>query len=307
MSTRPYTRRAAGLLAGYLADRVLGDPRRLHPVAGFGCTAAALEKLTYRPTRVAGAAHVCVLVGAVAFAGRLLPRHTVVVAAATWTVLGGRSLEREALAVHDLLARGDLNGARVRVRNLVGRDTSGLDAAQVARAAVESVAENGSDAVVAPLFWGALAGTPGLLAHRAINTLDAMIGHHTSRYEQFGWAAAKLDDLANWPAARVSVLCTMLVHPRRARSIVATVRRDAPAHPSPNAGPVESAYAAALGVRLGGTNSYHGAVEHRGVLGDGRAVAPDDLLRVVRLHRGVCGAALAMSVAASLGVSALRS
>ena len=192
MSTRPYKRRAAGLLAGYLADRVLGDPRRLHPVAGFGCTAAALEKLTYRPTRVAGAAHVCVLVGAVAFAGRLLPRHTVVVAAATWTVLCGRSLEREALAVHDLLARGDLDGARVRVRNLVGRDTSGLDAGQVARAAVESVAENGSDAVVAPLFWGAVAGTPGLLTHRAINTLDAMIGHHTPRYEQFGWAAAKL-------------------------------------------------------------------------------------------------------------------
>lgn len=205
--------RAAGLLAGYLADRVLGDPRRLHPVAGFGCTAAALEKLSYRPTRVAGAAHVCVLVGAVAFAGRLLPRHTVVVAAATWTVLGGRSLEREALAVHDLLARGDLDGARVRVRNLVGRDTSGLDAGQVARAAVESVAENGSDAVVAPLFWGAVAGTPGLLTHRAINTLDAMIGHHTPRYEQFGWAAAKLDDLVNWPAARVSVLCTLsLIH-----------------------------------------------------------------------------------------------
>ena len=215
---------------------------------------------------------------------RLAARHPAVTviatAAATWTVLGGRSLDREAMIISGQLAADDLDAARHRVRNLVGRETAGLSADEVARATVESLAENTSDAVVAPLFWGAVAGIPGLLGYRAVNTLDAMIGHRSPRYLRFGWAAARLDDVVNWLPARLAALAAAGAAPLAGGSTRETLRivvRDAGRHPSPNAGVVEAAFAGALGVRLGGRNVYHGEAEDRGVLGDGRPVGAADI------------------------------
>jgi adenosylcobinamide-phosphate synthase len=284
-----------GLVLGYAADRVLADPERRHPVAGFGRAAGALERRTYADHRAAGVVHVAVLVGAAAVVGRALPRHPVVVAAATWTVLGGTTLDREAAAVERLLAAGDLDGARRQVARLVGRDTSVLDEHGVARAALESVAENTSDAVVAPLVWGALLGTPGLLAYRAANTLDAMVGHRSPRYERFGWAAARLDDVLNLPGARFTALLAAGLGPDPGEAL-RTWRRDARHHPSPNAGPVEASFAGALGVRLGGVNVYAGRVEDRHVLGDGRLPDHHDLARGRALARRVgVGAVIALA------------
>ena len=271
-----------GLVAGYAADRLLGDPTRWHPVAGFGRIAGALELRTYADDRLAGAVHVALLVGGAAALGRA----PIPVALATWAVLGGRSLDREAAAVQALLDAGDLHGARSRLTHLVGRDTSGLDEVEIARAVVESVAENTSDAVVAPLVWGALLGVPGLLAYRAANTLDAMVGHRSPRYERFGWAAARLDDLLNLPGSRLTAALAVALG-EDPRGAARAWRRDARHHPSPNAGPVEAAFAGALGLRLGGVNVYGGRVEDRPVLGDGRAPDRHDVTRARRLARRV--------------------
>lgn len=301
--------RAAGLLAGYAADRLLGDPRRWHPVAGFGAAANALEARLYASTRARGVVHAVLLAGGAAAlgvvaeraAGRSPVARAAVTAAATWLVLGGRSLEREAAAVHARLADGDLPGARGRLTHLVGRDTSNLGPGEIARAVVESVAENTSDAVVAPLYWGALFGVPGLLGYRAANTLDAMVGHHNARYERYGWASARLDDLLNLPGARLAGLLTMAASPARAPEAWRVWRRDAAAHPSPNAGVVEAAFAGALGVRLGGTNVYDGnRVEHRAVMDGGRPAGPGDIPRATALARRVGhGAAVAAALLAA--------
>ncbi len=295
---------AVGLIVGFVTDRLFADPARWHPVAGFGSLATALERRIYAPTTGRGVVYVAVLVGgtvgvAAALDRALRPARVLLVGLGTWAVLGGRTLEREALAVHAWLAAGDLPGARTRVGRIVGRDTTTLSGAEVARACVESVAENTADAVVAPLLWGALAGAPGLVGYRAVNTLDAMVGHLSPRYRDFGWAAARIDDLANWLPARLTVAATILAGPAsRARDIVRIVRRDAQAHPSPNAGRVEAATAAALGVRLGGTNHYQGQVEDRGTLGDGRPVEADDILAGTRLARRTGLVALVTVIAA---------
>ncbi|WP_244927987.1 cobalamin biosynthesis protein [Nocardioides sp. W7] len=300
--------RAVGLLVGFGADRLWGDPRRGHPVAVFGTWAGRAERRWYADSRARGVLHSATFVGGSALLGlgveRLSRRHPLLHAAATalatWTVLGGRSLEREALAVHAFLATDDLPAARHRLTYLVGRDPSDLTADEVARAVVESVAENTSDAVTAPLVWGAIAGLPGLLAHRAANTLDAMVGHHNDRYERFGWASARLDDLLNLPGSRYAGLCVLLAEPLRAGTAWLAWRRDAAAHPSPNAGVVESAFAGALGVTLGGVNRYGDRVELRPTMGEGRPVRPGDVPRSTVLARrtGWIAAAGAVSFAA---------
>ena len=290
--------RPLALVLGYAADRLLGDPRRFHPVAGFGGLATRLERAGYADRRSHGVRHVVLLVGGAALVGRALDRSTATTAVATWAVLGGRSLDREAAAVESLLLAGRLDDARRRLTHLVGRDTSVLDEAGVARAVIESVAENTSDAVVAALVWGALAGAPGLLAYRAANTLDAMVGHHTERYERFGWAAARLDDVLNVPGARLAAVLAVALggDPRGA---LAAWHRDAGAHPSPNAGPVEAAFAGALGVRLGGETVYATRTEQRPVLGDGRAPTAHDITRARALARRVDLAALVVCAGAA--------
>ena len=290
--------RAVGLVLGFLADQAFGDPRRFHPVAGFGQAAGALEDRLYADSRSRGTAYWVMLVGAAAGTGWAAERvsrerpvlHTLTTAAATWAVLGGRSLDREAQVVEELL-HADLPAARQRLTHLVGRDTSALDEAGVARAVVESVAENTSDAVVSSLVWGGVAGVPGLLVHRAANTLDAMVGHRNDRYRSFGWASARADDVLNVPGSRLSATLAAAFGGDPLDAL-AVWRRDAGRHPSPNAGPVEAAFAGSLGIRLGGRNVYDDQVEDRVVLGRGRPAEARDIARARRLARQVDLAAL---------------
>jgi adenosylcobinamide-phosphate synthase len=293
----------SGLALGYGADLAFGDPRRGHPVAGFGHIALALERAVYAPRRGRGVLFAGALVAGAALAGhglaRLLGRRAAL-ALLTWTALGGRSLRREAANIAAQLERGDLDAARRSLPALAGRDAAALDAAGIARAVVESVAENTSDAVVAPLLWAALLGAPGACAYRAVNTLDAMVGHRGARYGEFGWAAARLDDLANWPAARASALLAIAWAPRGRRAAAwRTAWGDGRHHPSPNAGRVEGAFAGALSLRLGGLNRYEHGPELRAALGDGRLPAATDIVRSARLARrvGASAAALAAGLA----------
>lgn len=302
---------SAGLLAGYAADCLLADPRRGHPVALFGKGARRLEELCYADSRARGALFAAVCVGGSAALGCAVdravgPRRGLALAAtatAAWTVIGARSLRREAEAIGDLLEAGDLPGARERLPRLCGRDARGLSEAALARAVIESVAENTSDAVVAPLFWGAVAGTPGLLAYRAANTLDAMVGHRSERYRNFGWAAARLDDVLNLAPARLTGLLTVAAAPTVGGLRGQTwrvLRHDARSHPSPNAGHCEASAAGALGLRLGGTNVYGRRVEERPQLGNGRTPRGFDIARANRLSRSVCTSAAVLLSAGAL-------
>ncbi|WP_370468572.1 cobalamin biosynthesis protein [Streptacidiphilus sp. P02-A3a] len=323
---------ALGVAAGYAADAAFGDPRRGHPVAGFGRAATALEQRIWRDHRGTGAVFTALCVGTVAVGALGAERavrgsgagRALLAGAATWTVLGGASLVREARTVGRALEAGDLAAARERLPYLCGRDPRELTEQQLARAVVESVAENTADAVVNALVWGALAGVPGLLAFRAVNTLDAMVGHRSPRWLRFGWASARLDDAAGWPGARVTALLTVAAaEPARRADAWRVWRRDAAAHPSPNAGQAEAAFAGALGVRLGGTLTYPhsaeggdsvgggraagGRTEHRAVLGgEARPVAVADIERACVLSRRVGRLAAGAAVAASLlGASGL--
>ncbi|MEW1846666.1 cobalamin biosynthesis protein [Nonomuraea angiospora] len=289
-----------GLALGVALDRLIADPRSAaHPVAVFGRVAARVEKSLYADKKAHGVAHVAICVGGAAALGVLAQRiphaRTTVTAVATWAVLGGTTLAREGEYMADALEGDDLERARARLPHLCGRDPSHLEAKELARATVESLAENTSDAVVAPLLWGAVAGVPGLLAYRAINTLDAMVGHRSPRYERFGWAAARLDDVANYVPARLTGLLTVLAGPDPARAL-AVLRRDGHRHPSPNAGRCEAAFAGALGVTLGGTNVYQGRTEHRPTMGDGPEPDVKDIRRAVRLTRAVSLAAAGAAV-----------
>ncbi|WP_432251908.1 cobalamin biosynthesis protein [Streptomyces sp. HNM1019] len=307
---------ACGAALGFLGDLATGDPRRGHPVAAFGRAAAAVERRVWRDHRGYGALHTALCAGGVAAGAALLTRavrgldgrrsaEAALTAAATWAVLGGTSLGREARAVSGALAAGDLEVARERLPHLCGRDPQALDGPRIARAVVESVAENTSDAVVGALVWGAVGGVPGLMGFRAVNTLDAMVGHTSPRYRRFGWAAARLDDVAGWPGARLTAVLATLAGPDP-RGAWRAWRRDGRRHPSPNAGPVEASFAGALGVRLGGTLAYGGRVEHRPVLNSGgRPVESADIERAVRLSRRVGVLALGVSIAARPALSAL--
>jgi len=300
---------AAGLLAGVVLDQIAGDPRCGHPVALFGSAAARLETRMWRDDRAAGAGYAAALIAGPAVLGLLpgrLPAPWLAAATAlgTWTVLGSRSLSAEAEAVAAHLRRGDLPAAREQLTHLVSRRTDLLDEAEIARATVESVAENTSDAVVAPLLWGAVAGLPGLLAYRAVNTLDAMVGHHSPRYENFGFVSARADDAANYLPARLTAMLTALVAPAvggSGRGALAAVRADGGRHPSPNAGVAEAAFAGALDVRLGGRNDYGSHIEDRPVLGaGGRETRPRDIARATRLSRAVTAAAAVACAAFAL-------
>jgi adenosylcobinamide-phosphate synthase len=310
--------RAVGLLAGWLADLVFADPRRGHPVAGFGAVAGAMERRIYRDARLAGVAHVGTQMGAVILlavaveriAARLgFPARTAALAAATWSALGGTSLLRTVSDMSDRLAAEDIGAARRLLPSLCGRDPDALDRDGLALAALESLAENSSDAQVAPLFWAAVGGVPGALGYRAINTLDAMVGYRSPRYARFGWAAARLDDLANIVPARVTATLVVVSAPLVGGSPAGAVRawrRDAARHPSPNAGVVEAAFAGALGVRLGGPTRYPHGLEIRPTLGDGPQPHIADLRRAVALSRLVQTAAAALAIASACGRSGRR-
>jgi adenosylcobinamide-phosphate synthase len=255
-----------------------------------------VEQAAYRDDRLAGVAHAAF--GAVlGLSGGAIVGST---AAATYLAVAGRALRDIAASIGDALEAADLARARELLPSLVGRDVAGLDASDMARAVVESVAENTVDAVVAPACWAAVVGAPGVVGYRAVNTMDAMVGHRDQRYLRYGWASARLDDVAAYVPARVTAALVALVRPRTTRAIWRAVRTQAPSHPSPNSGVAEAAFAAALNVRLGGVNHYGARSERRPALGTGRRVEPDDIRRAVELSNDVTTA-----LALLLGVGSL--
>ena len=261
-----------------------------------------IERRLYADRRVNGVAFAAIGIGVGATVGcglRRLVGPSIATVAATAICAAGKMLDDEAGVIAAYLADNELSAARHRLQSLVGRTTDDLDEAEISRAVIESVAENSVDAVTASLMWAAVAGAPGVLAHRAINTLDAMVGHHTVRHEHFGWASARLDDIVNFIPARLTAVAVAACRPRGARSIWSTVRRDAGQHPSPNGGVIEAAYAAALGVRLGGTNHYGSGIENRGTLGDGAAPTAAAITDAIRLRRHSTAAASLLILAVS--------
>lgn len=270
--------------AGLVLDQLFEEPPPLvHPVVHFGRAMNGFEARNYRDAVRPGMTHALVGVGLGVVAGRAL-RST---ALATGLAVGGRALWAAAEDVRSALATGHLEVARQRLPTLVGRDASDLEESEIARAVVESVAENTVDAIVAPALWAAVAGAPGATGYRAVNTLDAMVGHHSPRYENYGAASARLDDAANWVPARVTAVLVALVRASSAREIRRALATQAPLHPSPNAGVAEAAFAVALGVQLGGRNRYGDRVEQRAALGFGRPARPSDITESIRLSRDV--------------------
>jgi adenosylcobinamide-phosphate synthase len=302
---------AAGMIAGVAVDALAGDPRRGHPVALFGRAASAIEGRLYADSRLRGAGYTaaCVLLAAApAVAASRLTRGRpwlalAATAAMTWTVTGARSLTGEAERIGVALTGGDLPAARAALPSLCGRDPQRLDDKEITRAVIESVAENSGDAIVSPLVWGSAGGITGLAVYRAVNTLDAMVGYRSPRFARFGSASARLDDVANWVPARLTALLTAACAPvagGRPATAWRTARHYGNQHPSPNAGFCEAAFAGALGLRLGGSNSYEGVAEQRPELGEGRAPEPADIARAVRLSRAVTVAATVVTAGIAL-------
>lgn len=304
--------RAVGLLLGVAADSMLGPPSRRRPVNEFGRLAVVSRWATRDDRALLGGAQAGALIGGALLVGIAAERlgrrgplsQAIGTAAATWAVLGGASLAAEGTAVARALDASDLTAARGRLPYLSTRDPSTLDGAGLARAAVESVAENTSEVVVAPLLWGAVAGVPGLLGYRVVQTLDGV----AARHGRAGWALSRLDDAANLVPSRAAAALTALCAPivgGSAPGAWEVWRRDGSAHPRPNAGQVEAAFAGALEVRLGGRSVDPDGVQERPVLGHGRTPDAGDLTRGVELSR-VVGVAAAVASAALAGLLGVR-
>lgn len=257
-------------------------------MAIYGQAVSKLERRIYADSKARGVAFTTIAVAApvVLTAAVSTVAPTLALTATTWASLGGTTLRRTGERMADRLTSGDIDAARALVPWLCSRDPEALDADGIARATVESLAENTSDAVTGTLMWGAIAGAPGVVAHRAVNTLDAMVGYRNDRYRQFGWASARLDDVAGFLPARLTAVATVVADPNR-RQALAAWQRDASNHPSPNAGVVEASAAGALGLQLGGKTVYLSGVEMRPVLGSGRAPAVADVRRAAELSKRV--------------------
>jgi len=289
--------RALPVATGLVIDRLAGDPDTdLHPVAAFGKLMDEIEDRIWADTRERGALHAGIGI-AFGLATGLIVHST---AAVTSLALSGNKLRSTAQEVSDLLDAGDIDQARIELRSLVGRDTADLDESEIAAAAIESLAENMVDSVFAPVCWGLVAGAPGVAAYRAVNTMDAMVGNFSERHAAYGWASARLDDLANWVPARIFAVAVVLSRPSRRGAIRRAVTRDARWHPSPNSGIAEAAVAAAMGLQLGGALSYDGQMEVRPLLGDGRRPQQVDIDATIRLMNriewGLTGTLLAVGL-----------
>jgi adenosylcobinamide-phosphate synthase len=284
-------------------DALLGWPSWLfarigHPVTWLGRLITTVDASWNRPSdppsvrRVAGGAGALLVIALAAAIGfvlqSLLPSgwiRIVLAGIVAWPLVALRSLHDHVAAVAKPLQAGDIDGARAAVSRIVGRDPTALDEAGIARAAIESLAENASDGIVAPMFWGALFGLPGIFAYKAINTLDSMIGHRTERHEAFGSAAARIDDVANFIPARLTGFLFVLLATRRAEAL-SCMTRDARRHRSPNAGWPEAAMAGALGVRLSGPRIYHGSITNEPWLNDGaRDPGAGDIVEGLSIYR----------------------
>jgi adenosylcobinamide-phosphate synthase len=292
-------RQAGQVAAALLLDALFGEPpESVHPTVLMGRVISTFEQRALKlenpsSRRLAGIVLDLSLPSLVFISTRKILDGVpgllrwVIGAALISTTLSMRGLAEAARAVECELREGRLEGARVRVGQFVGRDTADLSEPEVCRAAVESVAENTSDGVVAPMLYGLLFGAPGALAYKAVNTLDSMVGHPQPPYAEFGWASARLDDLANLVPSRTTVFATAAVSGRPLRTLRIT-RRYGPLTTSPNAGRAEAAFAGALGVRLGGANVYGGVLREGPVLGDGRLPITEDIRRAVKLMRRCC-------------------
>ena len=305
---------SAAILVGFLIDAALGWPAPLfrrvsHPVVWIGTLISGLEarlnKGAAMRRRVAGGACVLIVllaVGVPSFAVQnLLPDGWVGVlltGVLCWPLIATRSMHDHVQAVATPLLRGDLAAARHAVSMIVGRDPAQLDEVGVARAALESLAENSSDGIVAPVFWGVVLGLPGIALYKAVNTLDSMIGHRNDRYEDFGKIAARLDDVVNLIPARLTGALFALASGRGMRRGMRVTMRDAGLHRSPNAGWSEGALAGALGLRLSGPRQYGERIaDEPWVNAEGRDPGAQDLARGLALFRRAmlcCGAALAL-------------
>ncbi len=292
--------RALAVAAGLILDRRFGEPpTHWHPVAWFGTAMTAFERRTYADTRARGTVYALVGVGVGAASGRLLGRAAPATAVATAVCVAGRELRSVAAQIENFVLADDLAGAHTALPSLVGRDPTDLDTSQICAAVIESVAENSVDAVVAPVFWGVLLGAPGACAYRAINTMDAMVGHRGAQYGRFGTAAAVVDDVANYVPARIFAVMVAVVQPNEASAIARLVTRDASAHPSPNAGVAETAMAAVLGRELGGPLHYGPLREDRPRLGDGARPTAADVTRAIEISRRVERALTALLIVGS--------
>jgi adenosylcobinamide-phosphate synthase len=282
------------IIAAVLLDGLLGEAPRWHPLVGFGRVAHRLEEWLNRGggdgtmaarSYCAGVIAVLMAVAPPVLALWAVDRHTHLAAPLAvgilYLVIGHRSLHEHALAVERALRGGHLEQARRQVGAMVSRDTHDMDASRVAAATVESILENGNDALFGALFWFMLAGAPGALTYRLVNTLDAMWGYRIRRYREFGWAAARLDDLLNLIPSRLTALGYAAVG--HAGAALRCWRLQAPSWDSPNAGPVMAAGAGALDIRLGGGAFYHGDWRERAALGEGRAAGVEDIGRARRL------------------------
>ncbi|WP_226654707.1 adenosylcobinamide-phosphate synthase CbiB [Pseudalkalibacillus hwajinpoensis] len=271
------------ITVAFCLDRLIGDPPKWpHPVKGFGMLIGFLDKRWNHGSRrkLKGAFMTgTILITVLAMTGLTVylayTVHTLVgifyEAVLIATTIAQKSLRNAALDVYQPLQTGNMTEAREKLSWIVGRDTDHLDESEVVRGTVETVAENTSDGITAPLFWAFIGGSIGAMCYRAINTCDSMVGYRNEKYESFGYASAKLDDVVNWIPARLTGLCMMLVqkpvHTSSGRAWH-VLFRDARQHPSPNSGWGEAATAAILGVQLGGVNSYKGIVSNRARMGD---------------------------------------
>ncbi len=294
-------------------DRLFGAIR--HPVVWVGALIAWLDRMLNASDRKSGVAALVVLLVAAgvpswalqAWLLTVLPRWlaVLILGVLASSLLAQRSLFTHVRAVEAGLRMG-LDEGRSAVSRIVGRNPASLDSAGVARAAIESLAENFSDGVVAPALWGVLLGLPGIALYKAINTADSMIGHRTPRHEAFGWAAARLDDVVNLPASRLAALLIVIAAALGGADAGAAwraMRRDAGKHRSPNAGWPEAAMAGALGLRLAGPRVYGSQRVEDAWMGDGRATADaDDIARALRIYRVACGALVVIATAAALAV-----
>lgn len=301
------SRRFLSCAAGLALDRAFGEPpARWHPVALFGRSLTHVEGVLWRDRHAAGVVYAAtgVVIGAVS--GRILRSTTLAVALAA----AGRELRHVASLVEDACLMDDLGAARRELPSLVGRDPARLNVSGVSAAVIESLAENSVDAVVAPVFWGLAFGAPGALGYRAINTMDAMVGHTSDRYRNFGWASARLDDGANYIPARLFACAVQAAMPTRRGHIRHAIASTAAAHPSPNAGVAEAAVAGALGCELGGPLRYGDVVEERPRLGSGPRPQPADITAaraLVTRVENLLIAALTVAGLADVITSLLRS
>jgi adenosylcobinamide-phosphate synthase len=278
---------ALTIICALLLDALLGEPRRWHPLVGFGGLAERVEQRLNQPlsrSRLAGLVALLLLITPFILAAALLDNLSPFIGLLLlYLALGGRSLIEHAQQIANSLKQNDLKRSRQQVGWIVSRETGAMQPSDVTRATIESVLENGSDAIFGALFWFLLAGAPGVVAYRLVNTLDAMWGYRNSRFQHFGWAAARLDDLLNWAPARLTAITYALVG--SFQQALHCWSQQAALCDSPNAGPVMAAGAGALNIRLGGASIYQGKTHQRPILGSGSEPEISDIARAIKLVR----------------------